>query len=431
MSESVFQFHGTMSERTLRAYLSRAVTALGLCAEGAHENLQFEEDLRFIRNVGAKFVSRAAVFAWTTLRAEDMERHFALAREYAERVHAADPEIILNAFTAEIVRRGCTDGTPIPAWVFEAFGKEPEPRNFRFDDIITLEKGPDFWGKDAGYPDYSREECQMWYYYCNRRYIDCGYECIHMQESADDSEIPQVDKVLTLCREYAKKAARRGLVLFHSFFRRETGGDAIDGRLLFDIHGNGLVPHRTVAEEGAQKCKICNRDESPYTWFGCSRGGRHPLGFEVESNPAIMELDNYGNHPDFAPWGHDDITWFSLQPEWYRNEFLWYAERLLSENYRTSDGKRTYYFMLTLRRCIVPEKLAPRVAYFPGEGFDEAYFRAFCGDREEGIEARRLPDGSYTLSIPKTYHSNTRSDACPTGGNQERTIQAILAQREL
>lgn len=59
-----------------------------------------------------------------------MERHFALAREYAERVHAADPEIILNAFTAEIVRRGCTDGTPIPAWVFEAFGKEPEPRNF-------------------------------------------------------------------------------------------------------------------------------------------------------------------------------------------------------------------------------------------------------------------------------------------------------------
>lgn len=130
MSESVFQFHGTMSERTLRAYLSRAVTALGLCAEGAHENLQFEEDLRFIRNVGAKFVSRAAVFAWTTLRAEDMERHFALAREYAERVHAADPEIILNAFTAEIVRRGCTDGHADPGLGFRGFRQRAGAEEF-------------------------------------------------------------------------------------------------------------------------------------------------------------------------------------------------------------------------------------------------------------------------------------------------------------
>ncbi|MHB8962454.1 MAG: hypothetical protein ACYC5K_04800 [Saccharofermentanales bacterium] len=429
-ADSIYAFQDTMSEETLRNYLLRSVSALGFCAEGANENLIFDEDLRMVQNIGAKFISRAALFAWTVQNAELVEPHFELARNAAAKVHDMDPEIILCAFVAEIVHRNCVEGTPVPSWVFEDFGQAPESRNFRFDDIITLSKGPDFWMKDAGYPDYSREECQYWYYYCIRRYIDCGYECIHLQESDDDSELPVVDRILDMGRAYARRHARRGLVLYHSFYKQQTGGDRIDGRLLFDIHGNGLVPHRTVFEDGAQKCRICTPQESPYSWFGLSGGGEHPLGFTVEINPTILELDNYGpGQPDFAPWGYDDISWFSVQPEWYRNEFLQYVEDLTSSHYLTQDGKRSYYQLMPMRRCTSAGINSFTTNYLPQSGFDNGFFDRYCASRDENIKRAENPDGSYSLTSCGFYHSNTQSDACPNGFNQEETIRRIFRSR--
>lgn len=222
-------------------------------------------------------------------------------------VHEADPEIILEAFVAEIVRKSYVENISIPAWVFEAFGHTPENRNFRFEDIINKEKGPDYWGTNAGYPDYSNQETLYWYYYCIRRYIDIGFECIHIQENdeQDLSEIANVDKLLTMCREYAKTKARRGVVLFHSFFSMVNGGAKVGDRLLFDIQGNGLVPNETKKEvvdgETVMKCEISHYEDCWLSWFGRSNGGEHPLGFQVEICPTILEFDNYGGNGKPAP----------------------------------------------------------------------------------------------------------------------------------
>lgn len=34
--------------------------------------------------------------------------------------------------------------------------------------------------KDGGIPDLSRQEARLWFYYRATRYIDCGYEVLHM-----------------------------------------------------------------------------------------------------------------------------------------------------------------------------------------------------------------------------------------------------------
>ena len=34
--------------------------------------------------------------------------------------------------------------------------------------------------KDGGIPDLSRQEARLWFYYRATRYIDCGYEALHM-----------------------------------------------------------------------------------------------------------------------------------------------------------------------------------------------------------------------------------------------------------
>ena len=119
-----FTFNGTMSEAVLRRYLSRAVSGLGICAE-QKDDLILEENIRFLRRTGAKFVSRAAVFAWTCTSAAQVETHLSLAKAHAKTIHDADPEIILQAFAAEIVRRAYVDSIAIPDWVFDAFGDKP------------------------------------------------------------------------------------------------------------------------------------------------------------------------------------------------------------------------------------------------------------------------------------------------------------------
>lgn len=125
---SPFAFNGSMSEETLLQYCSRAVTFEGLCGEGGDENMLIKEDIRMLQRTGAKLVSRAALFAWNSTTAEQVQKHYAYAEKTAAMVHEADPEIILEAFVAEIVRKSYVENISIPAWVFEAFGTRGKPQ---------------------------------------------------------------------------------------------------------------------------------------------------------------------------------------------------------------------------------------------------------------------------------------------------------------
>ncbi|MBQ8753226.1 MAG: hypothetical protein IJZ13_09000 [Clostridia bacterium] len=449
-ADSDFYFaNGQMSEQVLRNYLSRAVTYMGLCAEGNRglNNLGIEEDIRFLLRTGTKFVSRAALFAWACTSASEVEKHYEYAEINAKKVHAADPEIILQAFTAEIVHKGVVNNMEIPAWVFEAFGEEPEKRNFVFDDMIIESLGPNYWGPEKGVPDWSRPEAQRWFYYCMVRYIDAGYESIHCPDASyitekgafDPADLAAVDKVLTMCRQYAKTHARRGLVLFHNFFPMEYGCTKIGDRLVFDIAGNGLVPNETEYNEdtGAYECKISYPEGSYWcTWFGRATGGEHPLGFTVETCPTILEFDNYGplsmelnvsNGPAFGTWGYDDITWFATQPEEYRNQFLKYLDEYTSTNCLSSTGERQYYILYPGRRCITPQPNYPVIKYTPGELFNVDYLLD-CGtqDRFAAEAVKNIKGTHYELTCYYFYRANRNSDGCPLGFNQEDTIREIF-----
>ena len=100
-----------------------------------------------------------------------------------------------------------------------------------------------------------------------------------------------------------------------------------------------------------------------------------------------MEFDNYGSsrqpgQPGMGPfwvWGWDEITWFSQQPESYRNEWLNYAWNWV----RDTDPRG--HLQMPGSRLLSPG----------------------------------TPDG------PRWYWANTRSDACPNGSNTEETIKEL------
>ena len=227
-----YTFDGNISREVLENYLSRAVTAAGL-----YNSKTLEDDLRAIRDLGVKFLGRASGI-WYMM--EDDEEHFQKSAALADMVHRMDPEIILQSCIFEwIVER--MEDVKIPAYVFEAFGLAPEDRNFSLQAAL-FESPEDFRSprddrrKNGGLPDLNRLEAQMWFYYRATRYIDCGYEALHMGQvhlyTANDKGFVKTARLFEMIREYAGRHARRHKVLLDA----HTHGINIRGKLLFDYH---------------------------------------------------------------------------------------------------------------------------------------------------------------------------------------------------
>ena len=70
--------------------------------------------------------------------------------------------------------------------------------------------------KDGGIPDLSRQEARLWFYYRATRYIDCGYEALHMGQvhlyTANDKGMAKTTELFGMIREYAKIHGIRHLV---------------------------------------------------------------------------------------------------------------------------------------------------------------------------------------------------------------------------
>ena len=449
MTGNPFYFDGSMSEETLLCYVSRAVTHQTLCTGDP----LFNEDIRMIKNIGAKYIGRAAHFSWAAgMNTEKLEAHFAEVTKNAALVHEADPEIILQAGVFEIIYRSTVESFAVPHWVFEAFGKEPEERHFNWEAMLFPEdfvfpKSPwsdwgsrDRWGREAAWPFIGSTEAQMYIYYLVCRYIDCGFEAIHLGQvdrcaGLDYKYYADWDRVTTLARAYAKTHARRGVVLFDCHTVMDGENVKIGDRIIMDIIGAGMVPIDTVKEDGVLKCKICDYTESWCTWVGRSPGGKHPLGFEVETCPTIIELDNYGRpgpvgeyNENYSPWGYDDITWFALQPEWYRNEFLLECDKVLSSVRPDKKGRQVYFLQPQLKRNITCNGDEPKCVYKPSADFDEHIFEYI---RKENTSAEKQPDGTYIITTGKEYRANRQSDSCPNGFNQEETIKILFDGKQL
>ena len=191
------------------------------------------------------------------------------------------------------------------------------------------------WGGGASVPDMSRLETRMWFYFLASRYIDVGIEAIHfgqvgLMDRNDPGHRNWID-MLSRVRAYAREHARRHVLLCDA--HTPTGGYVEDGKLLFDFHSFPLRivevpdhPYQGVLQVGYADAI-----------YRKSRGGVTPSGWSCDHLPYLVEFDNFGRSrpgmPSKSPfiWGWDEITWFALQPEAERNEWLRYAWRWVKE----------------------------------------------------------------------------------------------------
>jgi hypothetical protein len=328
-----YTFDKSISRSTLENYFSRAVTHSGLCSSSADPTTQIlDDDIRMLRNIGAKFVGRAA-FVWDLPRNE--EGHFRQTKAAAAKVHKADPEIVLQACVFEAVFPGVAK-IPMPAWVFKESGIPVEKRNFDYEAMLYRNgRWAGHWGKRGSVPDMSRLETRLWFYYRCRRYIDCGIEAIHfgqvkIMDDADPGHRHWID-ILDRVRAYARKNARRHLVLCDA----HTHGEVEDGELLFDFHS---FPLRIAERKGKPQEGVLSRKHSN-SIYGRSKGGVTPNGWSCKSLPYLVEFDNFGysgkggqSVKGIWVWGYDEISWFAHQDKEYRANWLRYAVDWVKEN---------------------------------------------------------------------------------------------------
>lgn len=329
--ENGFHFDGSMSRETLESYLSRAVTHIGLCSTSADPTTDtFDDDLRMLLNIGARFVGRTA-FVWDLPPSD--AKHFDEVRAAAKKVHQADPGIILQACVFEAVFPGVKK-IAIPQWVFEEFGLPAEKRSFNYEAMLYRDgRRVGQWRKVGSVPDMSQLETRMWFYYRSRRYIDCGMEAIHLGQvmimnEADPGHRHWFD-LLKKIRSYAKVNARRRFVLCDA----HTRGVVEDGKLLFDFHSYPLrIREWKEPEQGVLPRK------HPGAIYGRSKGGISPSGWSCQSLPYLVEFDNWGysgrggeKAGGIWVWGYDEMSWFAHQDQEYRAWWLRYAINWLKE----------------------------------------------------------------------------------------------------
>lgn len=388
LAQRNYRFDGGISREVLENYLSRSITMVELYRSPGN----LDDDLRMLKNIGAKFVGRA-IYLWGGEARIADPKFLEQGRDMVRRLRQIDPDIVVQAAVFEIVTEQVGQ-VPVPAWVFQEFGKKPETRNFDYSKML-FPSGlmVDHWRRGQSVPDICQEETKMWFLFLSASYIDIGVEAIHVGQldlmGRNDPEYRHWDDLLGRVRAYAKKKARRHWVILDAHVPK--GGPVVDGKLLLDFHSFPLRPKELP--DTPQKAVL----EVGYTdaIYGRSRGGISPSGWRCEHLPYLVEFDNFGGTrtpgqasqakgPSIFVWGYDEITWLAHQPEDYRNEWLRYAWKWVREH-------------------------------------DPNGFLQMPG-------GRMLTNGPSGPNGPiRWYFANTKSPACPNGFSQEETIKAIWA----
>ncbi len=385
--ERNFRFSGELSRETLESYLSRSITMAELYRSPGN----LDDDIRMLKNIGAKFVGRS-IYLWGDEARIADPNFLRQGQTMAERIHKNDPDVVLQACVFEIVTQAVGQ-IPVPAWVFQEFGQTPESRNFDYSKMLFPDQSMvDHWRRGSSVPDIRQPETKMWFFFLAASYMNVGIEAIHFGQldlvGRQDAGYHDWDDLLKHVRAYASKKARRRYVICDAHVPK--GGPVVDGRLLLDFHSFPLRP-KEVADMPREAILSVGYSDAIY---GRSHGGVAPSGWKCDHLPYLVEFDNFGGTrtpgqasqargPSIFVWGYDEITWLAQQPETYRNRWLHYAWSWLKEH--DPDG----FLEMPGGRMLTN---GPDI---PGEGRSRWYF------------------------------ANSKSAAVPTGSSQEETIRAI------
>lgn len=319
-----YAFDKTISREVLENYLSRSITMEGML----HGRGDLDDHIRMLKDMGAKFIGRSVcLWANESNLVQNLER----IKTNAPKVHAADPEMILQGCIFEIVTTQ-VEQVPVPDWAFEALGQPVEKRNFKYAEMLYPDgKRKDHWRKGSSVPDVSRPETKLYFYYLGASMIDAGIEGIHFGQvelmNGNDKDLEHYSQVLGLIRAYAAKHARRHMVLCDAHVPR--GGFVRDGNLLMDFHSFPLRIMETPDKPTEAILKVGYSDGL----YNRSKGGKTVSGWSCEHLPYLAELDNWGvskqpgqpKQGSIWIWGYDEISWFGHQSKEYRAQWLKYA----------------------------------------------------------------------------------------------------------
>lgn len=405
-NEIPFYFCEKISRNTLENYLSRAVSMSGLASfqyEGEilvpiYNDEELEGDLSMLINLQPKFIGRAAG-EWFQFGLDEL--HFERAAYIAERFHSIDPDIILQAAVFEHIENILQppdqgiQNIIIPNYVEAEFGLDTLPlRYFDYDLMVYDDWISNITHKDV--PDITKLFTQMWIYYRATRYISIGYEAVHFGQFAvmNDNDICNYNWGITLkrIREFAKNGspefnlpgARRGIVICDAHTPGlEEDFDApyfnCTDTLLFD-----LLSFPSVIQEGYKvnnpdnyfdgydrTCYVDGDVKPSLLTHGYGGITASEWGWTAEESnpiPMIIELDEGQSHsvcegentsgnfecqsdqdpaierPRWLIWGWDEITYFALQSESYRNYLLSYFYETIHQTDKNA------FFQIPLRR---------------------------------------------------------------------------------
>ena len=376
-----YQFDRTISREVLQNYLSRAITMEGLL----NGRGDLEDNIRMLKTIGAKFIGRSLCL-WGG--EANLLRNLQRASQQLPKVHAADPEMILQACVFEIVTTQ-VEQVPVPEWALAALGQPVEKRNFRYADMLYPSgRFKDHWRPGQSVPDVSRSETKLWFYYLGASFIDVGCEAIHFGQTelmnGNDRNLDHYCQVLSLIRSYAANHARRHMVLCDSHV--PSGGLVRDGRLLMDFHSFPLRIMEVPDKPQEAILKVGFSDGI----YGRSKGGTTSSGWKCEHLPYLVEIDNWGvsrqpGQPKAGGiwvWGYDEITWFAHQSRPYRSDWLRYAwdwvRRTDPNGYLQTPGSRTLRSPLDRMRWYYANNPSPAVP--DGLGDEEAIRAIWAAD---------------------------------------------------
>lgn len=390
-TEKIYEFDSSGISRTaLENYLDRAITMVYLLSpdkpEGGREYLYHEDDMRMVKDLGAKFIGRA-IYRWGGESELNSSVYWETANAISAELHAFDPTMVLQGCLFEIVTEEVAE-ISIPAWVFKEFGLPVTDRTFSYLAMLN-EKGVfvDHWGKGKSVPDISRLETKLWFYFLAGSYMETGVEAFHLGQveliGMNDHQHENWKEIIDKIRTKAKTAARRGWVILDAHV--PYGGILKDGKSLVDFNSFPLRVKEVVGDPMKGILEQGHLDAI----YNKSLGGISPSGWACESLPYLVEFDNFGRSKDFGiadtsshfVWGYDEISWFSLQSDTERDNWLRYAHDWITKTDPNGHLQMPGNRMIT------------------------------CENESHG-----------------SYRANRVSDACPFGYNQEEAILELWSQ---
>jgi len=334
-------FKNVMSRTQLESYLSRSMAAE---FDSLHRGMKEYYDLiNFAAKYDARYLGQCRYMGYVNA----LPINYGFFDSVAAIVHDIDSVYAMNGLLRPIVEGAIFESIPkdvdsiwINADVTAAYGVAPRPFNYDSMKYIgdTTEVGNIT-------PDMARTETQMYFYFLATQYLRAGIEALHMgqillEDTTDTMHVATWDlnnKIRTFAKNY-----NRGLVLitadnlglylnksdtaiydFNSSPARVTGyysGNDSTWNSMWDYFES------KYGGPGVLEYTSC----SPY---GKMKGGLCYFGWYADTLPYMVKMDNtltnncncLSRGGCWNVYGFDESSWFVLQTEDYRNQWLCYA----------------------------------------------------------------------------------------------------------